>query len=106
MDKNRQRLIITEPSPNDVLFGRGKSIQNHPGNVRLRSIVETYNFEYTNSTKSRKTEISNEIVNKIKTGNYGDNNNSNNNNTIGPGRFLKSNNDSSAGLKYQRMKHV
>ena len=42
---------IDLPSPNDVLFGRGKTNQEHSGNVLMRSIIAEYIPEYQSTTK-------------------------------------------------------
>lgn len=34
------------PTANDVLFGRGKRFQNHPGNLRMRKIIRKYKKIY------------------------------------------------------------
>jgi len=34
------------PAANDVLFGRGKRFQNHPGNLRMRKIIRKYKKIY------------------------------------------------------------
>ncbi|CAJ1951244.1 unnamed protein product [Cylindrotheca closterium] len=34
------------PTGNDVLFGRGKRFQNHPGNLRMRKIIRKYKKIY------------------------------------------------------------
>ena len=31
--------VSVEPGPNDVLLGRGKGNERHPGNIRFRSLV-------------------------------------------------------------------
>eukprot|EP00980_Cylindrotheca_fusiformis_P022481 scaffold9345_cov120-Cylindrotheca_fusiformis.AAC.10 len=41
---NSERLIT--PTTNDVLFGRGKRFQNHPGNQRMRKIIRKYKKVY------------------------------------------------------------
>jgi len=40
------KLIVVVPSSTDVLLGRGKPIQNHPGNMRLGLIAESLLTEY------------------------------------------------------------
>ena len=45
-------LLIAEPSTQDVLLGRGKRSRLHPGNMRLRLILEDRLDEY-NSTKQK-----------------------------------------------------
>jgi len=54
---------IREPHKNDVLFGRGGGINNHPGNRNYRNIVHEYKEAYTLSTnKQDKTDISNKVI--------------------------------------------
>lgn len=54
---------IREPHKNDVLFGRGGGINNHPGNRNYRNIVHEYKEDYTLSTnKQDKTDISNKVI--------------------------------------------
>ena len=57
---------ITVARANDVVLGRGKSFQNHPGNQRLAKIVEEWNAEYQRANKQTKTTISKEIVGYVK----------------------------------------
>ena len=54
------------PSLNDLLFGKGRPIMRHPGNVLLRNMLESKYGEY-NSTKSKKekTEIAWSIVREL-----------------------------------------
>ena len=45
-DQERRSIMskegtITDPNKNDVLCGRGKGINNHPGNVQFRSIIQS-----------------------------------------------------------------
>ena len=52
--------------PNDVLFGRGKPFQVHPGNVRLHQLVDERKHVYTMSRRDDKTMIATSIVDLIK----------------------------------------
>ena len=54
------------PIAMDVLFGRGKGFQNHPGNVYLRKVVRSKSAVYEKSSKKEKTRISANIVEEIK----------------------------------------
>lgn len=56
-------LII---QPNDVLFGRGKTVVEHPGNVRFRSIVGLQMDEYEMATRLEKSLITEKIVQAIR----------------------------------------
>ena len=59
---------IDLPSPNDVLFGRGKTNQEHSGNVLMRSIIADYIPEYQSATKAYKGRIPLKVVLRIKQG--------------------------------------
>jgi hypothetical protein len=57
---------VDMPNRNDVLVGKGKPNQLHPGNVRLRHLVELRLADYTVARKSEKTNLTREIVQTIK----------------------------------------
>ena len=38
--------MIHDPSPNDIFLGRGKPIQDRPGNVRFRELLEEHVDKY------------------------------------------------------------
>lgn len=58
---------ITKPAENDVLFGRGGRINDHPGNVQFRTIVEQYKHEYTQLRSKRdKRRIALEVIDQIR----------------------------------------
>ena len=48
---------IDLPHNRDVLLGRGKSIQDHTGNVELRSLIAEYMPEYRNAAKKEKAGV-------------------------------------------------
>ena len=48
---------ISDARPDDVLFGRGRAYQNHPGNKRMRAIVFKYKPEYDKVHRSRKRDV-------------------------------------------------
>ena len=56
------------PSPKDVLFGRGKTNQEHGGNGLLRDIIAEYLPEYRSTTYPNKGEIPLKVVLRIKQG--------------------------------------
>jgi hypothetical protein len=57
---------VYRPSKYDVLCGRGKPIQDHTGNLRMRKIVTRYTERYFNSRKHKKQEIVEEVVRLVK----------------------------------------
>ena len=58
--------VAVVPQPNDVLFGRGRNVQDHPGNLRLHQLIEENRSRYENAPKWEKTVIASEIVAIIK----------------------------------------
>lgn len=54
------------PTDSDVLFGRGGRTNHHPGNKRLRSIVETYKCAYEGARKADKPKYSKAIVQALR----------------------------------------
>ena len=59
-------LSVSVPSKKDILFGRGKSIYNNPGNILLRDIVGKNFDAYKNaSQRSKKSEIVRAVVDDI-----------------------------------------
>jgi hypothetical protein len=75
--EQNSRSVDAPPGPFDVLFGRGRPFNDHPGNDRMRKIVEAYKARYAAAEKQEKTLITQEVVQIIK--NSGKQN----------GRFLK-----------------
>ena len=49
----------------DVLLGRGKPSQRHPGNLQLSKLIEERQVEYHSADKARKVELSWEIVKAV-----------------------------------------
>jgi hypothetical protein len=56
------RIMVAVATQKDVLFGRGKPYQVHPGNIRLAELIEERQVEYNRSDRINKTRISWEIV--------------------------------------------
>jgi hypothetical protein len=55
------------PLASDVLLGRGRPIQEHAGNMRLKAIVDAYLSTYHTATNIKiKTEMTADIVRMIK----------------------------------------
>jgi hypothetical protein len=58
---------IDLPSHNDVTLGRGKPCQDHPGNVRMRDLVDMHLDEYKSSKiLGQKTFLAEKIVASMK----------------------------------------
>jgi hypothetical protein len=71
-------MVVDAPEPFDVLFGRGKPIQKHPGNKLLRLLIDQNCHRYNKAPRLERRAIANEIVQGIKS-NHGKL----------PGRFLR-----------------
>lgn len=56
---------ILLPTQFDVLFGRGRRCQTHPGNVRLHIALEELFEEYDMAFKSEKVKVSEKVLKKI-----------------------------------------
>jgi hypothetical protein len=74
LDESKSSIVA--PSRYDILFGRGRAIQDHPGNLGLLFLVEQQSLGYDATDKQEKTRISMEIVRTLK---------------AKPSRFLKKN---------------
>jgi hypothetical protein len=58
---------IDLPSHNDVLLGRGKPYQDHPGNVRMRYLVDMHLCDYKSSkVLGQKTLLAAKVIASIK----------------------------------------
>jgi hypothetical protein len=53
---------ITVPGPYDVLLGRGRNLQNHPGNKRFRGLIDRYLERYEAADKQDKTILAYTII--------------------------------------------
>jgi hypothetical protein len=58
--------VIDDPWPNDVLFGRGKPIQERPGNARFREMIDKHIDKYEQNEKGAKAIASAYIVRIVK----------------------------------------
>jgi hypothetical protein len=58
--------VILKPRETDVLFGRGRSHRDNPGNKRMQLTVDVHRDAYDNADRDKKTEITKAIVKIIK----------------------------------------
>jgi len=77
--------IVTPHRYNDILLGRGGGTNFHPGNVKLRAIIEKHRETYITSSRKEKPVVAMLMVKYIRQWNP-------------PGRFLKK--DSTTGSWY------
>jgi hypothetical protein len=62
---NPNQTYVVMPTHLDVLFGRGKPIQEHPGNLRLCLLVEGMSQSHSQASKMHKTQMTRDIVKDI-----------------------------------------
>ena len=56
----------SSPGPGDILLGRGKSIQNHPGNIRYRAIIEKNLARFESATRrGAKAELVKDVLQQV-----------------------------------------
>jgi hypothetical protein len=66
-DMHKKKLArVSTAGKYDVLFGRGKAIQEHAGNQRCRDLVETHVGQYEKGNRLEKTLLAETIVRKVK----------------------------------------
>jgi hypothetical protein len=63
-DETFKRIIV--PGPFDVLMGRGKKIEENPGNLRLRHLIEVNGPRYDEASKFEKTVVAEAIMAMIR----------------------------------------
>ena len=55
------------PTPQDILLGKGRPYQEHPGNIAMNDIIDKYRDEYTScKTRTEKTAMSQSILETIR----------------------------------------
>lgn len=62
-ETEEHRRIV--PGCNDVLFGKGKKVKEHEGNIRLEKLIQSYEIEYENAGKFAKTDIAERIIRTV-----------------------------------------
>jgi hypothetical protein len=60
-----------QPGEKDVLFGRGKTVADAPGNIKFRQLIEIYMDKYEAAGRLEKTCIADLIVRIVKDANGG-----------------------------------
>jgi hypothetical protein len=63
---DKKSKSIGTPINNDVLFGRGKFVQDNLGNLRFRQIIDENRERYDKLDKDGKTRLAEEIVRRLK----------------------------------------
>jgi hypothetical protein len=78
-DSPADSRYIKNPQDTDVLFGRGRPYQSHPGNLNLHRLVAIHKSIYERSRRFDKLAIADQIVFEINSGRG----------ATAPGRFLR-----------------
>ena len=58
--------VVHDPLPNDILLGRGKPIQQRPGNIRFRDMLDKHLDKYQQGEVGAKGKVSAYIVDIVK----------------------------------------
>eukprot|EP00980_Cylindrotheca_fusiformis_P031517 scaffold26495_cov103-Cylindrotheca_fusiformis.AAC.4 len=53
---------VVQPADVDILLGRGKPFQNHPGNQRMLALVDKYRDRYQQAERKEKHDIVEEVM--------------------------------------------
>ena len=56
------------PSDNSILFGRGRAYNSHPGNLKMRLILDKYRDEYRRALKGEKAKLVRRIYDELVAG--------------------------------------
>ncbi|CAJ1969770.1 unnamed protein product [Cylindrotheca closterium] len=59
---NPQLVVLNQPRPQDVLFGKGYGIQHHLGNFWFRNYLMSHRDAYDSAPQSLRTEISTKLA--------------------------------------------
>jgi hypothetical protein len=63
--KSPSDVLIFSPLQIDVLLGRGRGTMKHPGNLRLRMVMQSFFVLYENSTKMEKPFVAKLVVEEV-----------------------------------------
>ena len=63
LDPNAER--VTTLRKHDIIFGRGKSMQDYPGNKRMRTIINKYRKQYHEIQRSEKRDLIESVYKEI-----------------------------------------
>jgi hypothetical protein len=66
IDPNAER--VEKLRKNDIIFGRGKGFQNHPGNQRMREIIDKYKIQYHSLKRAEKRQLVEKVYKEIAEG--------------------------------------
>lgn len=63
IDPNAERVKTL--NKHDVIFGRGRGYQNHPGNLRMRTIIDKYKHHYHDLKRQGKRDMVEQVYKEI-----------------------------------------
>ena len=58
--------LVKQPNSTDVLLGRGRKFNKHPGNIKLHSVITGHVEEYEQRNRIRKLLLAEDIVDSLK----------------------------------------
>lgn len=64
-ERNMAKGAILQPLSSDVILGRGRHQQEHPGNLKLAQLVDSKRQEYSQLRKLEKSRIIRDIVERF-----------------------------------------
>jgi hypothetical protein len=64
-ESSAKPYVIYDPLPNDILLGRGKPLQQRPGNVRFREMIDKHLYMYEQGEKGAKSVATAYIVHLV-----------------------------------------
>jgi hypothetical protein len=75
-----QPIVVYPPRSIDIIFGRGRPFQDHPGNVRMNNIIRQYKSTYQKVGMHEKKTVTETVVSAVISNDHG---------LFGKVRFLK-----------------
>jgi hypothetical protein len=70
---------VVHPRPMDVVFGRGRRCQDHPGNIHFQKLVQSRRLQYRQAKRKEKMLLVQQVIQGVVTGSA----------TTAGGRFLR-----------------
>jgi hypothetical protein len=70
---------VVHPRPTDVVFGRGRRCQDHPGNIHFQKLVQSRRLQYQQANRKEKMLLVQQVIQGVVTGSA----------TTAEGRFLR-----------------
>ncbi|KAL3938466.1 MAG: hypothetical protein SGBAC_006622 [Bacillariaceae sp.] len=65
-DCTNSKSLVVQPTNRDIMLGRGRHIQNHPGNIHFREMLEAYRDLYDQTPRNQRRSVSAEVARRLK----------------------------------------